>query len=309
MKNINTLMILMLCLTIGLVGCTNKEKVEDVEVVEPVTQVEDVVEDIEEVVVKNIIAGTLMSAELLDLFDINPIGVLTTEKALPERYKDIPKIGSPMKPDLEIVTSLNPDLYVSDSNLKEGIEEIFKSANLETMFLSSNSYEDVFKNIETLGAYLNNEDKANAIVSEMRNKEKEIMDSITGKESSKVLILFGTLESFMIATQHSYTGNLVEILGGINVAGDLAKDKPMPYVPFSLETVADLNPGVILRLTHASPEISKKAFDEEFKKGFWVNLDAVKNEKVFDLDPEYFGVSANMRVMDALEQMAKILYN
>ena len=56
------------------------------------------------------------------------------------------------------------------------------------------------------------------------------------------------------------------------------------------------------------PEASKKAFEEEFSKGLWVNLDAVKNNKVYDLDPEYFGVSANIRAVEALEKMSEILY-
>ena len=47
-----------------------------------------------------------MSAELLDLIDVDAIGVLSTKKKLPERFKDLPEIGSPMKPDLEKVVSL-----------------------------------------------------------------------------------------------------------------------------------------------------------------------------------------------------------
>jgi len=305
MKNIKLLMVLMLTVVIGLVGCTNKAIIEEPELETPVVQVDEIEEEVD----KNIIAGTLMSAELLDLFDITPVGVLTTEKSLPERYNGVTQIGSPMKPDLEVVVSLNPDLYVSDSNLKEGIDEIFGGNNIETMFLTNNSYEDIFKNIEDIGEYLNKTDKADTIISEMRKEEKDILDSISGKESPKVLVLLGTPESFMIATPNSYTGSLVEKLGAINVASDLAKDKPMPYVPLSLEIIADLNPDIILRLTHVSPEISKKAFDTEFEKGFWTNLDAVKNEKVYDLDPNHFGVSANLRMMKALEELAEILYD
>lgn len=311
MKKNNLFMILMLCLVLSLAACTDKNNavdsnIEDVGLEGDAEKGQDIVEEIEP---KNIIAGTLMSAELLDLFDINPVGVLTTEKSLPERYNDITKIGSPMKPDLEIVASLEPELYITDANLKESLKEIFKSTDFEMMFLNNNSYEDIFTNIESLGEYLNKTDKSNEIILEMRNKEKEIIDSISGKESPNVLIIFGTPESFMIATSNSYTGNLVEKLGGVNVASDLAKGSPTPYLPFSLETIADLNPDVILRLTHVSPELSKKAFDEEFSKRFWTNIDAVKNERVYDLDPNYFGVTANLRVMKALEALAEILYN
>lgn len=304
------LMLLILSLMVSIAACSKGDtgKDNDVDVVTEDDR-DDVKDDqvIEEE--KNIIAGTLMSAELLDLFDINPVGVLTSEKGLPSRYDDIQKIGSPMQPDLEIVTSLEPEVYITDANLKESLEELFKGSNFEMLFLSNNSYEDVFTNIENVGAFLGKEDRADEIILEMRDKEKEILDSISGKESPNVLILFGTPESFMIATPNSYTGNLVEKLGGVNVAANMAQGRPMPYLPYSLETIADLNPDIILRLTHVSPELSKKAFDEEFSKGFWSNIDAVKNEKVFDLNPDYFGVTANLRIMKALEEMAEILYN
>lgn len=308
MKNIKFLMVIMLTLVIGLVGCTNKASVDEPEIEIPVVEVEEEEEE-EEEVAKNIIAGTLMSAELLDLFDITPVGVLTSEKALPARYEGVTEIGSPMKPDLEVVVSLNSDLYLSDSNLKEAIDELFGGNNIETMFLTNNSYEDIFENIKNIGQYLNKTEKADSIIAEMESIEKDILASISGKESPNVLVLFGTPESFMIATPNSYTGSLVEKLGGINVAGDLAQDKPMPYLPFSLETIADLDPDMILRLTHVSPEISKKAFDAEFEKGFWTNLTAVKNGKVYDLDPNHFGVSANLRMMTALGELAEILYD
>lgn len=303
MKKFKSLMALALCVTMGMVGCsspTDTGKVEAEAKNEP--QIEEGMAE------KKIIAGTFMSAELLDLFDINPVGVLTSEKALPERYKDVAKIGSPMKPDLEVVASLSPELYVSDSNLKEALDEMFKGMAFETMYLTNNSYENVFQNIENVGERLDKTNKANEIIKEMRDQEKKIMDAIAGKEAPKVLILFGTPESFMIATPHSYTGSLVEKLGGINVAEGMAAGRPSPYLPYSLETVAELNPDIILRLTHVSPEVSRKAFDAEFAKGFWTNLDAVKNGEVYDLDNENFGVSANLRAVKALEKMAKILY-
>ena len=302
MKKIKRLIALSLCATTLLVGCGSKASPKEE------NNNDAAVEEKKEITDKKVIAGTAMSAELLDLIDVDAIGVLSTKKKLPERFKDLPEIGSPMKPDLEKVVSLNPDLYISDGNLKGNIEELFKEKNINTLFLDNNSYEDVIKNIEYLGEYFGVEEKTKELVSKMNKEEGRILDSVKGKESPKVLVIFGTTESFMLATNHSYVGNLVEKLGGKNVTDELSKDNPAPYVPFSLETVADLNPDIILRLTHMDPEASKKAFEEEFSKGLWVNLDAVKNNKVYDLDPEYFGVSANIRAVEALETMSEILY-
>ena len=257
---------------------------------------------------KKIVAGTFMAAELLDILEVdNVVGILSSSKTLPTRYDDVPRVGNPMKPDLESVVAVDPDLYIADANVKETLEELFKGQDLEKMYLTNNSYDDVLNNIQLVGDIVGKSDKANELVSEMKEKEAEILSTINEDEKPEVLIIFGTPESFMIATQYSYTGSLVEKLGGVNVASGLAT-RPAPYISFSLETVAELNPDIILRLTHANPEESKKAFDAEFEKGFWVNLDAVKNGNVYDQDPQYFGVSGNMQFMKALEEMAKILY-
>lgn len=255
-----------------------------------------------------VIAGTVAAAEILDLIDVDVVGVVSTEKALPERFNGITEIGMPMNPDLEKVVSLNPELYITDASLKESIEALFEGQNIETMFLSNNSYQNILENIESLGQYFGKEEKAKAVLDEMKEREQQVLNSIEGKEAPRVLVIFGTPESFMLATKHSYAGGLVEMLGGINVTDSLGENRPMPYLPFSLETIADLNPDMILRLTHASPEVSRAAFEKEFEKGFWVNLEAVKNHRVYDLDPEYFGVTANIRAIEALEKMAEILY-
>lgn len=314
MKKFNFIIGLILIMSLLLVGCgSNKMEEASDENTEAVsgdseekeTASEDVTE-VPEVEGKRIVAGTVAATELLDALEVDLVGVPTSSKALPERYKDLPRIGNPMKPDLEAVVSVEPDIYISDANVKETIEEMFKGQGIELIFLTNNSYEDVFKNIEMLGEALGKTEKANELIKEMRDREAEILTKVKD-DKPEVLIIFGTPESFMIATQYSYTGSLVEKLGGVNIASSLAQS-PAPYIPFSLETVAELNPDIILRLTHANPEESKKAFDAEFSKGFWVNLDAVKSGNVYDLDPTYFGVTANMQVMKALEEMAKILY-
>ena len=110
------------------------------------------------------------------------------------------------------------------------------------------------------------------------------------------------------ATKNAFVGSLVEELGAINVVDELA-DFEDNYVPVSMENVLGLKPDIILRLTHASPEDSKKMFDSEFAKSdTWKELDAVKNGKVYDLDNKYFSVSGNIRILEAFQSLEKILY-
>ena len=47
---------------------------------------------------------------------------------------------------------------------------------------------------------------------------------------------------------------------------------------------------------------------EELAKDSWKSINAVKNNKVIYLDSEYFGMSANLKVIEALDLLGDILY-
>ena len=60
-------------------------------------------------------------------------------------------------------------------------------------------------------------------------------------------------------------------------------------------------------MTHAVPEEAKKAVEKEFAKATWQQLDAIKNNKVYYLENGYFGMSANLKVIEALDKLGAIL--
>mgnify|MGYP000244044627 CR=1 FL=1 len=69
------------------------------------------------------------------------------------------------------------------------------------------------------------------------------------------------------------------------------------------------NPDIILRTSHAMPKQVMEYFQQEFSNNqTWQQFDAVKNNKVYDLNNEYFGMSANLQAADALWQLVTILY-
>ncbi len=110
--------------------------------------------------------------------------------------------------------------------------------------------------------------------------------------------------------------------GAINITDKLAKDintqttqahtdstSALSYLDLSLEQILVENPDIILRFSHGNVEETKKAFDKEFSTNpVWKNLDAVKNGKVYDLDPNIFDVSANLKVGEAIKEIGKLIY-
>jgi len=61
---------------------------------------------------ERIVTTSVPLTEMLYLLGITPVGVPTSTNPIPADFEAIDRIGSPMAPDLEVVTKLEPDLLL-----------------------------------------------------------------------------------------------------------------------------------------------------------------------------------------------------
>lgn len=257
---------------------------------------------------KTVVAATVSGSQVLDKLDANVVGIPTTQLEMPEKFKGLPEVGQSMNPDLEVVASLNPDVFVMDNAFKDSVEKSLKEYDFNTFFLKTNTYTDYIKSIEELGKTIDKEEEATTLINELKNIEKEVK-SKKGDKAPTVAIIFGSGENFMLATETSYLGDLVKTVGGKNIASKLDKNVENGYVQLSLEYILEQNPDYILRFAHGNLEETKKSFDKVFDKNpAYQELNAVKNNKVVDLDSNVFNVSANLKVKEAIQTLGDILY-
>lgn len=252
----------------------------------------------EEVVVATSVAVT----EILDKLGVEVSGVPTTSYELPKSTKDATEVGSPMNPDLEIIKSLNPTCVVSVDTLGSDFEKQFTENNIPSMFVNLSTVDGLKETIVNLGEKFDKSEKAVEIIAELENKENEL--NLSKRENKEdILILFGAPGSVMVSTDNSYVGNLVKIAGGNNIF----ESESSSFIQVNMEEIIKRNPDKILIMTHAVPEEAKKAVEEEFAKATWQQLDAIKNNKVYYLENGYFGMSANLKVIEALDKLGAIL--
>ena len=299
---------------IGFTGCTSNEtKVDTSEKVKVDTSVKDKElndsaksSDDDKEKEKKIVAATLSATQLMDKLDVNLVGVPYTQYKLPAKYEELPTVGQAMSTDLEVVKSLDTDLIIMDKSFKEKVEGSLKEYGIEAYFIDTSSYEGFIKSIEELGALVDSEDEADKLIQQMRDAQK-LADEMKKDNQLEVAVLFGGGKSFMLATDKSYIGDLVDIVGVDNVTDDQKIESA--YIPLSTEELVVKNPDYILRFSHANLEETKKAFDEAFAEGTGLaELDAVKNGKIIDLDPDIFGVSANIHAIEAIKQLTQVFY-
>lgn len=253
-----------------------------------------------------IIATSPSTVEICDRLELDLAGVCSsTISELPERYADAETVGTAMAPDMEIVASLDPDWILSPDTLQSDLQPKYEAIDTDWAFLNLRSVQGMYRSIQELGEIFGREEQAQAMVDEFTAFYEEYQDQNEGKEAPRVLILMGLPGSYIIATENSYVGSLVELAGGENVYAGTDQE----FLTVNTEDIKTKEPDVILRAAHALPDQIIEMFQEEFATDdIWQHFDAVKNGRVYDLTYEYFGMSADFNYPQALEELRPMLY-
>lgn len=253
-----------------------------------------------------IVATSPSVAEICDRLELPLVGVCaSTISELPKRYADVTTVGTAMSPDMEIVSSLNPDWILSPSSLQTDLEPKYESLDTEWAFLNLRSVQGMYRSIQELGEIFDREEQAQTMVEEFQDFYEEYKSQNEGKAHPKVMILMGLPGSYIIATENSYVGSLVELAGGENVYAGTDQE----FLTVNTEDMEKKNPDVILRAAHALPDQVVEMFKEDFETNdIWKHFSAVQNGRVYDLTYEYFGMSANFYYPEALKELQPMLY-
>lgn len=260
---------------------------------------------------KKISVASVAISQILDEMDVDIVGRPTTKLELPKRYESIAEIGSSFSPDFEKVLAAGTELLIGDSMFKDKIEKSAQEYGIETFYVNTSTYNDFLTSIEELGKKIGKETEASEII----ERFTQPLDTNQINKDLKVAIIMGSTESNMLATEKTYIGSLVEILGAknitteiINSGNNILEVDANGYVNLNIEQLLENQPDIILAFGHGNIEEATKQFEQLFTENpVWANLDAIKNNKIHYLDSSIFGTSANNLVDKALIELGEIL--
>lgn len=254
-----------------------------------------------------LIATSPAVAQICAKLNLDLIGVCETSSTLPEQYQDLPRVGMAMSPDLEIISSLNPDYILSPATLQNDLQPKYAGIGEASLFLNLKSVEGMYSSIEGLGNKFHREKEAKVLLDEFEAFMEEFYDTTGAEEAPTVLVLMGLPGSYIVATESSYVGSLVKLAGGINIYGDGNGEE---FLNANTEDMKLKEPDIILRAAHALPDDVLAMFQEEFETNdVWKHFEAVQNGKVYDLDSSLFNMSANFNYPEALLTLQDLLYD
>jgi ABC-type Fe3+-hydroxamate transport system, periplasmic component len=228
---------------------------------------------------------------------------------LQKKIADIPEIGFIHSPNLEKIVSLQPDLVIGTNvPFHNALKDALQKAGIPLYINSISSYEDVLKTITFYGELTNTKDRAIEKRRKIETEYAAVINQVKGKKIPKSLIVFGSPDSYSMATKKSFSGDLVNRLGGGNIA-DLNNNFGDSYVPLSMEYITQKDPEVIFIITMGNSQKVMENFKTNMKENpIWNDVSAVKNDRIYQLPADLFTVNPGTQVAKAMLLLAEYLY-
>lgn len=221
------------------------------------------------------------------------VGVANLEhsKVWPEeKVAKLESVGTFMKPSLEKIIALKPDLVIMSALTGEELNNGLKSNNIETKRVQANSIEEIFTNFLEVAKMLGKENEANKIIAEKKAKLEEIKKMAT---SNKKGLFVMSASPLMVFGNDNLPNDIMKLLNIKNIAENQKGRNPIVTPEFIIKE----NPDIIITLLPNPSQIV--ATNPQLK-----NVNAIKNSKFIVVNSSQI-LRGSPRTIDQIEEIAK----
>ncbi|MGE7758462.1 ABC transporter substrate-binding protein [Peribacillus sp. NPDC097895] len=256
---------------------------------------------------KKIVTLELSFVDSLNALGLKPIGISDDNKKdmitkLVGHEIEYTSVGTREQPNLEVISSLQPDLIIADAERHKGIYKDLQQI-APTVILKSreSTYQENLDSFKTIAKAVNHEEAAEKRLSEHEKTIEELKAKLNVDSNMTVLPAVVRDTSFQAHTSSSYDGELLERMGLKN-----AIQQDQPHAEMNLEQLVEIDPDVLLLANNEG-----KLLTDEWKDNpLWKDLKAVKNGQVYSVDRDlwtrYRGVvSAEAIAKDTLKMLGE----
>lgn len=160
----------------------------------------------------------------------------------PDSAKFIPELGDGIRPNVEVVLGVHPDLvllYASQDNRPAA--ERFRAAGVNTLAIKNDHIADFRRTVTLLGAILHDSVRAKNVIDSVQSTLDRVAAATKG--SARPTVVWHIWDAPLITIGGgSFMNELLDIAGATNVYADIKG----PSAEISLEDVARRNPDFIL---------------------------------------------------------------
>lgn len=200
---------------------------------------------------------------------------ITDYTLYPPEARQKPSIGAVLRPSLERIAALHPDLVIgiavfNDAETIRGIERM----GIPVFLVNSTGLEGLYRAIASIGRALGREADATALVARLRTRERDLRSQTqTGNQPTVFLAL--SIDPCITAGRGAFITELLSVAGARSVTDDLAQE----WINVSIEAIIPRKPQFILLLKD-----SPFGLQEMRQHAGWRSLEAVRVGRVLRID-------------------------
>ena len=223
-----------------------------------------------------------------------------------DQFSDYPAEAKALKqrvkytsPDVESALSLNPDLVIMSRAQRTSVER-FRSAGLPVFYTpEADSLDAIMENVRMWGHLTGHAAEADQVANGMRARIEAVKVKVAPVAEGP-RAFYELSDSLVSAGDKTFIGSILTLLKAKNVASGAATDYPQ----LTAEAVISRDPQVIF-LADASS--AGQSLETLRKRPWWTSISAVKDGKVYPIDPN-IGNRPGPRIVLALEEIGRLLY-
>ncbi len=214
----------------------------------------------------------------------------------------LPSIGTHMRPNLELIVGLGPDLVLQLGGRQEAVQAVYdlERLGITTAYFMVANFEDLFRVVKKIGLLTGEPSRANKLNQSMRERLDRIaVMSVVNKMSSDRPLVFFEVRSPNLLTvgKASMVTEIIEKAGGINCIQSNRK-----LLRINDEELLRLAPDVyLIQRGPMNPTPVPLA-----QRSRLAGLPAVINNHVYEVDEHLFS-RPGPRNVDAVEWLARML--
>ena len=225
----------------------------------------------------------------------NLVGV-STYCNYPNEAIEVDKIGDYDGPNTELIIGMDPDV-VFGSWMSDDVVTQLEDAGIKVVLLNPGDLEQTYETMQTIGNIVGAPDEAAEMVSNLKAKQKAIMDRVAGYEAKTVFFEIWD-DPLKSAGPGSFHNELITLANGVNIAGDTES----AYPSYSLELLIAKNPQVYL-----TADDGFKTAEDIFAREGYENIEAIKTGQLFMLNQDIIS-RPGPRIIEAFESMAAAIH-
>ena len=144
---------------------------------------------------------------------IKAIATLQKSSIYPEeKTSKLPSVGSFSHPSIEKILSFKPSLVIL-SSYSIGLEDRLKELGINTLYLSADRLEDMYKNITHLASILDKQKEGQELIAKVKDDLNELKKNPLNKRG---IFLFSS-NPLMAFSQNSMIADILELIGVKNL--------------------------------------------------------------------------------------------